>query len=211
MVFIRKQLVVWMIVLLASVFLFAVLTANVQEQGGSAFDRNAQAFAATWKSEGMTALFRLISHLGSTAAIACITLVSALLAGWRFGWLRGASIVAGVAAAYGLNTWLKISFDRARPDAAWGIEADGASFPSGSAMLAMAMFGLIALTVLQASRIGRGAKAATAVVSVVLIALVGLSRIYFHVHYLSDILAGYAAGIGVISLAMLAVHAAHNK
>lgn len=96
-----------MIVLIVSVLLLAALAMSVPEQGGNALDRSTEAWMSSLKSDGMTAMFKLFSQLGSTLAIIGITLVAALVVGWMRGWLRGASIIAGVAAAYLLNSCSK--------------------------------------------------------------------------------------------------------
>lgn len=200
-----------MIVLIVSVLLLAALAMSVPEQGGNALDRSTEAWMAGMKSDGMTVLFKLFSQLGSTIAIIGITLISALVIGWMRGWLRGASIIAGVAAAYLLNSLLKMWIDRSRPAVAWGIEADGASFPSANAMLAIAMYGLLAIMIIQSSPIRRSAKFAVIIVAAMLILMMGLCRVYFHVHYLTDILGGYAAGMAVISMLMMITYAFNKK
>lgn len=166
---------------------------------------------ADWKSDGITGAITILSYLGSTAAIAGITLIAAAAAWIAQGWKRGAAIIAGMAVAYGLNGLLKSSFERARPAAAWGIEADGASFPSANATMGFVMFGLIALTVILSAKSGLVVKIGAAAAAVILIGLMGLCRVYFHVHYISDILGGYAAGLAVISLVMLVLLAAERR
>lgn len=193
-----------------SVVLLAVLAAAIPEKDGNALDQSAEALLGSIRSDGLTSVFKVFSYLGSTIAIAAITLSASLIAGWKNGWRRGAYILIGVAAAFGLNLMIKMWIDRARPSTSWGIEADGASFPSGNAMLAMAMFGLIAWNIIEARGLSRGAKSWSAAIVISLIAMMGLSRVYFHVHYITDILGGYAASMGVISLIMI-IHTTYKK
>lgn len=162
---------------------------------------------ADMKSEEATAAFKLFSYLGSSIAILVITLISSFIIAWWKGMLQGLSIIAGVGAAYAFNLLLKMWVDRSRPVSAWGIEADGASFPSGNAMLAMVMFGLVACTIIQERGVSHIAKMFCAVLAFLLILMMGLSRVYFHVHYITDILGGYTAGMAVICLIMIIVHA----
>ncbi|MCA0758514.1 phosphatase PAP2 family protein [Paenibacillus sp. N4] len=210
-VFIQKIRTGWISVLLVSLVSFAALAATIPEAGGSRLDQWAEAWMSGWKSDGMTGMFTILSYFGSTAAIAGMTLIAAAAVWIAQGWKRGVAILAGMAAAYLLNSLLKSAFERARPVAAWGIEADGASFPSGNAMLGFVMFGLIALTVILSARSGRAVKAGAAAAAVIFIGLMGLSRVYFHVHYISDILGGYAAGLATISLVMLVLQAAERR
>lgn len=166
---------------------------------------------ADMKSDGATAAFKLLSYLGSSIAILGITLIASLIIGWWRGGLRGLSIIAGVGAAYAFNLLLKMWIDRSRPVSAWGIEADGASFPSGNAMLAMVMFGLVACTIIQVRGVSNIVKFFSVSFAVLLILMMGLSRVYFHVHYITDILGGYTAGMAVICLIMIIVHKINKK
>lgn len=166
---------------------------------------------ADMKSEGSTAVFKLFSYLGSSIAILGITLLASFMIGWWRGVLRGVSIIAGVSAANAFNLVLKMWIDRSRPVSAWGIEADGASFPSGNAMLAMVMFGLVACTIIQVRGVSGIVKMFSASAAFLLILMMGLSRVYFHVHYITDILGGYTAGMAVICLIMIILHAINKN
>ena len=87
-----------------------------------------------------------------------------------------------------LNELLKAYFHRDRPTTAL-FHQYGLSFPSGHAMMSMAYYGCLAWLVVQhRQRWG----VATALVSFAL--LIGLTRIYFHVHYPTDVTAGFAGG-----------------
>lgn len=112
-------------------------------------------------------------------------------------------IIGGVLGGYVLNTLLKNWNARIRPEEAWGVTADGASFPSGNAMLGIVIFGLILYAIWQGRGASRQLKAGMAILLAVLVVLMGLSRVYFHVHYITDVLAGYSAGLVVVSATIL--------
>ncbi|MGI4735283.1 MAG: phosphatase PAP2 family protein [Janthinobacterium lividum] len=87
-----------------------------------------------------------------------------------------------------LNELLKAYFHRDRPATAL-FHQYGLSFPSGHAMMSMAYYGCLAWLVVQHShRWG----VATALVCFAL--LIGLTRVYFHVHYPTDVVAGFCGG-----------------
>ncbi len=87
-----------------------------------------------------------------------------------------------------LNELLKTWFHRPRPASAL-VYQYGLSFPSGHAMMSMAYYGCLAWLVVQHT--GRWAVGVALVAFAV---LVGLSRVYLHVHYPTDVLAGFAGG-----------------
>jgi len=167
----------------------------------------ADTFVRQWmdalRSGGATSFWKPAALMGESATIIAVTLALTALTAWRAGLARALWLPAAVGAAYALNTVLKLAVDRPRPEYAWGIEADGASFPSGNAMLAVVLYGLAAAWLSRYGRIGRGGRAAVVLLAVMLTAAAGFSRLYFGVHYVSDIAAGYLAG-GAMLLAVLA-------
>lgn len=112
-------------------------------------------------------------------------------------------LIGGVLIGYVLNTLLKSWIGRVRPEAAWGITADGASFPSGNAMLGILMFGLIIVFIWRESKLSKAVNAGIGVLLALCILLMGLCRVYFHVHYVTDVLAGYGAGLAVLCVTIL--------
>jgi membrane-associated phospholipid phosphatase len=107
---------------------------------------------------------------------------------------RFPSAAALAVVSLGVHPWndlLKTLYQRARPTE-WGSGAQAFSFPSGHAMAAGAVYGLLALI---AWRELRGPARWFGVSSCIgLAVLVGLSRPYLGVHYPSDVLAGLLAG-----------------
>lgn len=103
--------------------------------------------------------------------------------------------------AIGLNALLKLTYHRPRPLLPHLVPAHGLSFPSGHAMVAMAFYGL--LFWLLSRRLRRGWKRTLTRVGLALLILaIGGSRIYLHVHYASDVVAGFAAGLAWLLLAL---------
>lgn len=93
-----------------------------------------------------------------------------------------------------LNLLLKAAFARPRPlYAERFVQEINSSFPSGHAMLSMICYGMIAYLAMRltSNRITRILIGFTAAMIVVLISI---SRMYLGVHYLSDVVAGMAAG-----------------
>ncbi|WP_052737203.1 phosphatase PAP2 family protein [Paenibacillus algorifonticola] len=140
--------------------------------------------------------------MGSSLFIIAATFVLFLWFGWRSGWLKATPIIVGTGLVYITNTLAKMAFDRGRPEEAWGIEAAGASFPSGNAMLALALYGLAAIWIGRDAWFSQTTKRISYVLAGLLILLMGASRLYFSVHYATDIISGYAASFAILALMM---------
>ncbi len=111
-------------------------------------------------------------------------------------WGRGRftlSLVVAIAGAELFTTLGKIVLHRPRPDIAYYVE-HGFAFPSGHATIAVAFYGFCAYILVRTAP-SWSRKVAYAVSAISLIALIGVSRIYLGVHYVSDVLAGYAVGL----------------
>jgi undecaprenyl-diphosphatase len=107
----------------------------------------------------------------------------------------GEATTLGLAAvgAIALNIFLKELFCRARP-ALWDhlVNVRHYSFPSGHAMASMVIYGFIGYTLAkQFPQDRRLIFAGTAV----LILAIGFTRLYLGVHWPTDVVAGYAAGL----------------
>ena len=86
----------------------------------------------------------------------------------------------------------KYAFARERPSGALYHEALY-SFPSAHAAIAVAFFGFVLYTFFQETSSFRS-KLNLFFIALVMIFLIGVSRIYFGVHYISDVWAGYLVG-----------------
>ena len=93
------------------------------------------------------------------------------------------------------STVLKEFLGRDRPTVVPHLrEVSSPSFPSGHAMLSATVFLTLGILLMQTVH-GRAAKWYCLLWAIVLTILVGLSRIYLGVHYPTDVLAGWMAGV----------------
>ena len=97
-------------------------------------------------------------------------------------------LLASMGGGLVLNELLKAYFHRDRPTTAL-IHQYGLSFPSGHAMMSMAFYGCLAWLAVQHGRHWGGAVAL-----VCFAILIGLTRVFLHVHYPTDVVAGFAGG-----------------
>jgi undecaprenyl-diphosphatase len=87
---------------------------------------------------------------------------------------------------------------RPRPPGATIVPTAGFSFPSGHALNSTTTYGLVAV-VFWRSRLPHALRLTAAVIGVTLPILVGLSRIALDVHYPSDVLGGWLAGVAFVA------------
>jgi membrane-associated phospholipid phosphatase len=93
-----------------------------------------------------------------------------------------------------LNTLLKEIFERARPIHGHGVLiADGWSFPSGHSSGSVVAYGMLAYLL---NRLVSADWRLPILLSAVAVAFTtGFSRVFLQVHYVSDVLAGFASGL----------------
>jgi undecaprenyl-diphosphatase len=90
---------------------------------------------------------------------------------------------------------LKASFHRARPEPFFNYELPASfSFPSGHSLSSFCFYGVLAWLITARMK-NHNLKMLVWFLAVLLVLFIGLSRIYLGVHYPSDVLAGYAAGL----------------
>jgi undecaprenyl-diphosphatase len=155
------------------------------------FDGNIRYAMRHMQSPMWTSLFLTVTNLGSTlylVIIGCIAGIAFLAFRWFRPFLLFVIAMAGQAALHHGGKWL---IARPRPSALINYRtAEGFSFPSGHALSALCMYGLIAWIVTRQIETP-AVKVGIAIFAIVLIFLIGLSRVYIGIHYPSDVLAGF--------------------
>ena len=148
------------------------------------------------------------TQLGTHAAIGAAAGITALML-FRKGRKHDAwTVIVSTGGAMAINTLLKNVFRRQRPqELARRIKLPRShSFPSGHSLLSAATYPIVVHNLVQDESAGVQAIAHT--LSAFLVLSVGFSRIYFGVHFPSDVLGGFAAGIGWLGLTSLSHTAA---
>jgi undecaprenyl-diphosphatase len=142
----------------------------------------------------LIAVVKSVTWLGSSGVLWTLIGLAALLLALRRRWrLAGYLLITG-AGVLALDPILKALVGRLRPVVAHPIaHGTGNSFPSGHSLASLVCYGALLLVFLPALR-GRW-RAVWTVATVTLIAAIGISRLLLGVHYVSDVLGGWALGI----------------
>lgn len=144
-----------------------------------------------------------VTQLGTHAAIGTAAGVTAL-AMLRQGRRQDAwTVVVSTGGAMAINTILKNVFQRQRPqELARRIKLPKShSFPSGHSLLSAATYPIVAHHLVQNRSLAT--QAFVHGFAGMTILCVGFSRVYFGVHFPSDVLGGFAAGFGWLGLTSL--------
>jgi undecaprenyl-diphosphatase len=177
--------------IIAPLGIFGSIAEDVAEKEKFFFDQNLLYFARDIRSTSMDRLMAAITHAGSGIALGVLCTVAVLFLLRNREHVAAWFIVTCLTGAAMLNQICKHLFARARPDL-WvsALPETSFSFPSGHAMNSMAM--CAALVIVTWPGKWRGA---TLAFSAAFVPLVGASRLYWGVHYPSDIVAGWACAI----------------
>lgn len=145
-------------------------------------------------SPGTLGLFALLTRMGDVATLVGLAAIVTAALLWH---RRGALALAWLLALGGqalLTTVLKAVFARVRPVHEHGLVLEhGFSFPSGHSAGAVVAYGMLAYLLLRHLRSAWHLPVLLAATTTAF--AVGCSRVFLQVHYASDVLAGFAAGL----------------
>lgn len=151
----------------------------------------------------LTTLMEGVTMLGSGRVLDPLAVIAVAWLLLRRRWGEAGLVALAVLGAEVLTAGLKAGFERRRPFFGDPLATETSfSFPSGHATVSLACYGALAVVLVRAHPARRAAIGAGAVA---LIALIGFSRLYLGVHFLSDVLAGFSAGLVWLTLCVLAV------
>jgi membrane-associated phospholipid phosphatase len=193
--------------LISSGLIFGAIAVDVFRHG-TLFQ--ADAVFSNWLASQSTPIgfdfFTLITWLGSATAITAGSLCLAFKLYQSKRWADIRLLVTAVVGSALMDLILKVIFHRPRPNVSLiPFNLSGLSFPSGHAMDATVFYGIIAYWIVVSYQ-NRKIQALAVADWIALAALIGFSRLYLGVHYLTDVLAGWSAGIFCLTLCILIEH-----
>jgi len=191
--------------LVASAWLFGYLASEVVEGETGVDDEVARSLHAH-ASPGWTDVFTAITWLGNLVALAVVLAAAAIVLARRRWYADLQFLLLAALGTKALTEVFKWSFQRERPFFPDPLASESTySFPSGHASMSLAVYGSLAVIV--ARRLEQTwQRVAVLGGTAVLVALIGFSRLYLGVHFLSDVVAGYALAIAWMLLCALALN-----
>lgn len=195
---ISVRLILGMLVSLAGSGLFALLYEQVEDKGHhiTHFDQSILHWMHAHQEPWLLPIAKGLAFLGSPPTIVGIAVLG-VVAGLLWRKVRGAAwtLPIAVAGAGIIIQGVKLEFHRPRPTLYHQlIPEKGFSFPSGHSLIAIVVYGLLGYFAMHLVQ-GHGRRMVVGALTILLILAIGISRPYVQVHYPSDVLAGWAAGL----------------
>ena len=136
-----------------------------------------------------------ISTVGGPTSMTIMAIVVAIVLATRRWWITLAGWIAALAGGGALDWLLKEIIRRPRPvGAEQFLQGHSFSFPSGHSMGSIVGLGMLAYVLIAFWPPAQRYRTLVMALALVGVLLIGASRMYLGVHYLSDVIAGYAAG-----------------
>ncbi|WP_433786789.1 phosphatase PAP2 family protein [Actinomycetospora sp. CA-101289] len=166
----------------------------VDQDGLTRLDGPVWGWFVSHRDPAETTLATGVSDAGATGVVATLAMLVAVVLFVRRHRAEAVLIAVVVGGSAILVVGVKDLVGRPRPPVALRLAVEtNASFPSGHALVAAAVLGVLA--VLAAPRLRGPLRALVAAGTVLIVLAIGLSRLYLAVHWASDVLTGWLLGV----------------
>ena len=174
---------------------FIELTDSLTGRALKNYDRTVTDFVISFRTPQLTKIFQYITDAGDLYGYIIATFIAAVFFFLKFrNWKIIMQLLAVTILAALSNIALKRVINRARPDIEHLVVVESLSYPSGHAMSATAFYGFLIYLVFKI-KMNKWLKGFLMVLFGFLILLIGTSRIYLGVHFPSDVVGGFLAGL----------------
>lgn len=178
--------------LFACLLVLGAIAEGVHEQEANALDALATPLLHGLSNPTLDAVMRALTDLGSTIVLALLFVAALVMLTWIRRRREALFLAVSMAGSLVLNQFLKLIFQRPRPQLAWAHVQPDYSFPSGHAMNSLVLYVALALIVWVVW--GRRPGLIALFLAFLLALLIGASRIYLGYHYFTDVVGGLLAG-----------------
>ena len=197
------------VITLSAVYVFALVTESwIEQEALYAFDLRIYGWLIEAADSRMVDFMRNITRLGSRPTITAVSTIAALILLAYRRWWHITSLVLAVGAGTGFMHGLQWIFERSRP-VEQVINAAGHSFPSGHAFMATTLYGWLIFLTWRLVRSDLVRILATIVLTI-LIFIIGLSRVVLRVHWVSDVVGGFAVGLAWLVFSLVLTQILHS-
>lgn len=186
----KRNIVVISLLLIFILITVLMLTGNI-----SIFDDTIYSALFSIRNNFFDTFFKTITKLGNTITIIILAIILILTLKKEDKYLIGINVITTVLT----NQILKHIIRRERPPHLRLIKEGGFSYPSGHAMISIALYGML-IYIVNKNIKNKYLKITLTIILSLIILGIGLSRIYVGVHYPSDILSGYILSLVIIIL-----------
>lgn len=198
-----STIIIAFVLMVFAVICFYTLTQLLDKNSLAIYDDFVSQKIYSLKSPALTVVMKSVTFIGNTAGYFLIVPLLAVFFIIKKNWLLPIQITVVLLLSSSLNIILKNTIARQRPpEAGHLVFAEFYSFPSGHAMSAITFYGFIVyLSFILIKKVWL--KYMIILLCILITGLIGVSRVYLGVHYPSDILAGYIAGLSWLMLCIL--------
>lgn len=209
------HLTIGFLVSVAALLVFGAITDNVvHHERFTAIDLSFTAWIRAHSTPLGDDVGVAISWLGGATVMATLCLGVAIVLAYKRWWITLSGWIAAFVGGSVLDWELKRIIRRPRPVGAERFlhQHDMTfSFPSGHSMGSLIAYGMLAYVLVAYWPSGNRHRVAIVTSASVLVILIGLSRLYLGVHYLTDVVAGFAAGTLWLTACVTGVEIARRR
>jgi undecaprenyl-diphosphatase len=179
--------------MIGSLFIFLKLADHVLDKETISFDSAIIHFIYLFRGPAATTIMTNISLFGGQLFLSVAIIITILLLIRKY---KKDALIFSFILFFGivLNLLLKDMFQRPRPNFLPLVHETSYSFPSGHAMNSFVFYMSLSYFIFRNTR-NKKLGIILTLLSGFLVLSIGISRIYLGVHYPSDVLAGFAAGL----------------
>lgn len=193
------------------VYILWQITDEIVIEKKTGFDQKVFETLAGYTTAGTTDLMLILTFFGSALFIlpAYFLLAAIVYYFKRNRFLSVVIIVIGLLSRL-LLFLIKNIFRRERPLEPLSEEVHGFSYPSGHSFSSFAFYGLVAFLIWK-TNLNTVWKWILSVLLVLFAASIAVSRVYLHVHYASDVIAGFCLSLIWLSVSLWIIQKAYKK
>ncbi len=184
-----------------SLLLFAIILFLVLSNKTIGLDNSVNSAIQNIQTPILTKIAEMLGVIFSTSVLVAVILIVGL-----YHWIKKSKkdalfSVLTISFGAGMVFIIKEIVQRARPINML-ISETGFSFPSGHATMSIIFLGIMVYLTFKNTK-SKNLEQTTTIISALLVLIIGFSRLIINVHWFTDILAGFALGVFILTFSIL--------